>query len=251
MLVFFALTLWLALTSHASAQISPPGLGDTNTAAWFAVGARQDLDADQRRQSMTYVGVGSVSHQGNDADPLRTPAIVVLNEEVSDRFARHWQYSLAVSYRRRHGTEGVEQELRSYTRFAHIAEQGRFKVTHTVRPELRTFLNTRFQPLDEALELRLRFRSQLSVALDRAREQHLIGSAELLAATTRARGLRRWTELGYRESRFCLYYALARERWPCTLHVGYMNDLIGRGSELRDVHYLALDISWNNPFGKP
>jgi hypothetical protein len=242
--------IWLVLCgvcSSASAQISPPGLGAAQTAGWLALGARQDLDARDRRESMTYVGLGAVSDI-EGADPLRRPAIVVVNQELYDQFAPQWTYSLALSYRRQNEYEEGhvalrQRELRVYGRFSHVCKRGRFKLTDTLRPEARNF----FGGAEETFQFRLRARAQLAVAVDRAGQHRVLGSAEALGALNRTPA--QWSAFRYTESRFCLYYSLDRE--PVAFNVGYMNNLLGRGAQLIDVHYLAFDITWKNPFGKP
>ncbi|HEX5660296.1 MAG TPA: hypothetical protein VFX59_24040 [Polyangiales bacterium] len=243
--IVLGLSMWCAT---ASAQISPPGLGEAETATWVAAGVRQQLDA--RRASMTYAGAGAVNEH---LELPNEPAILVVNEELYDKFAEHWVYSLALSYRRQNEYslhEAVErrQEVRFYGRLSNVLQAGRLKLSSTFRPELRTFYTTSFAPDDEPLQLRFRVREQLAVRLDTNGVHHVIGSAEVLSSIAKAR---RWGELAYRESRFCLYYSLDREQWPVVLNVGYMNDLIGRGSAVADVHYLAFDVTWENPFGKP
>lgn len=83
----------------ASAQISPPGLGLANSASWFAVGVRQELDTLKAWQSVTYIGIGRKSNPDN-YNPLAKPAILVMNQEFYHQFHHHWQYSFALSYRR-------------------------------------------------------------------------------------------------------------------------------------------------------
>jgi hypothetical protein len=245
------LVVTLLWSVPVAAQISPPGLGDAKTAAWIAAGVRQDLDAVERRESMTYVGVGAVREGFGVPDQ---PAIVVVNEEIYDRFHEHWTYSYALSYRRQKQyslqDDSVErrQELRFYGRFSNVLQAGALRLITTFRPELRTFYTPGFARAEEPLEFRFRVRSQFAMRLDTAGVHRLIGSAEVLSSIAKAS---HWGDLGYRESRFCVYYSLDRASWPVTLNVGYMNDLLGRGDKLADVHYVALDVIWENPFGKP
>src|SRR5262245_2042665 len=86
------------------AQISPPGLGETNTASWLAIGIRQSLDTASKKQSVTYVGNGTISGFGT-GNPFQKQAILVINEEFYNQFQQHWQYSVAVSYRRQNQYE--------------------------------------------------------------------------------------------------------------------------------------------------
>jgi hypothetical protein len=72
-----------------------------------------------------------------------------------------------------------------------------------------------------------------------------VGMRCFLNSIARPRG-----EFAYRKSRFCLYCSPDREPWAVVLNVGYMNDSIGRGSAMADVHYLAFAVTWVNPFGR-
>jgi len=240
----------------AAAQITPPGLGEVGTAAWTALGVKQTLDGARRREYVGYLGVGSTSRPDGHS-PYGRPAILVLNQELYDHFHPRWLYALALSYRRQNELalhDGVAhevhlQELRLYGRYALVLARRRVHGQLTFRPELRGFVGGDFSPVEQPFQLRLRLKAQAGVALDRAGAHRLIGSAEALASVARDRtAASRFTELAYRESRFALFYAIrARER--VVVDVGYMNDLLGCGAQRIDVHYLALDVVWLNPFG--
>lgn len=253
---------WLFLecfSMRAQAQLSPPGLGPAHTASWFATGIRQDLDAAQRWESMTYAGFGATS-QPDDYNPLQRPALFVLNQEFYDQYAKSWLYSFAVSYRRQNEYEGTspygaadpsfKHELRFYGRYSHALSISRFKLVSTLRPELRTFYSPDLGA-QEFLQFRARFRSQGKWQLDEKGVHRIIASAEVLASIGKTHTHSGWTDFGYRETRFCLYYSLSVPSWPFVIDIGYMNDLLGTARPLTDVHYLAFDITWDNPFGTP
>jgi hypothetical protein len=231
-------------------------MGEANMAAWTAVGLRQSLDAEARRVSMTYVGVGSVSGRHDD-NPVGRAAIFVLNEELYDQFDKHWLYSVALSYRRQDAAEGPAwqrrrvQELRAYARLSSVLTSERLKLLNTVRPEVRGFVRPDFGPSEEPLQLRFRLKTQLTWQLDAAGQHRLIGGAEELASIAHAQGRAAWTDFDYRESRFSVFYALSSRRLPLVVDVGYMNNLLGHHGALVDVSYVSLDVVWLDPFGKP
>lgn len=250
-----ALLLWLVHTSGAHAQITPPGMGSAETAAWSALGLRQALDAHHRREYLGYVGLGSTSDQ-HDVNPLAHANIFVFNHELYDRFHDSWQYSLAASYRRQNSEKGVGnslreerlQELRLYARFARVWEHARWKALATIRPELRIFSTPSFGPAAEPLQLRLRFKAQLATKLDMRGHQRVLVAAEVLSAIAMGHSPAPvWSEFGYRESRFSLFYAFTYDD-HLIIEVGYMNNLIGDQRPLVDVHYLAFDLVWVDPF---
>ncbi|MDF7817082.1 DUF2490 domain-containing protein [Runella sp. MFBS21] len=243
------------------AQISPPGLGTAHTAEWFAIGIRQDLDTTKNKswQSMSYIGLGRKSNPDN-FDPFYKPAIIVINQEFYHQFHPHWQYSLALSYRRQdeylekppysHDNEPLEQEFRVYSRLSYLLQTSRIKFTPTLRQEFRKFYTTHFKNLDEILQLRSRFRLQVTFNLDAKKIHRLIAGSEYLFAVSKKTATNAWTNFKYRESRFSLYYSLSPPKIPLVFSMGYMNNIIGVSSPL-SVHYAAFDVVFQNPFKRP
>lgn len=251
----FTVFFWL---THLSlfAQISPPGLGNAHDASWLAIGIRQRLDTAAHKQLVSYVGLGRISSP-DDYNLLEKSSILVINNEYYNLFRKHWQYSLAVSYRRQNEYVGstsdekaeslVKQEFRWYVRYSFVQNYKRLKWVSTYRQEFRKFFTKDFNDWEENYQLRSRFRSQLTFRLDRRKVHHLVTTAEALFSISRASD-QSWSSFEYRESRFCLYYNYAPEKSALVFSIGYMNNLIGKSS-LTDVHYLALDIIWSDPFG--
>ncbi len=237
-------------------QISPPGLGKANSASWFAVGIRQEMDTVEGSgwQSMTYVGVGRKSTP-TSINPLQKSAILVLNQEFYHQFHKNWQYSVALSYRRQdeyqkdapfyHDRPNIEQEFRLYGRIAHTFKFNRVKLVPTLRQEIRKFYTPDFKNPEEALQLRTRFRLQLKVNLDKSKQHRLIIGSEQLFATSR--DFDSWSNFTYKESRFTLYYSLSPKNIPLIFNLGYMADLIGYQHPY-NVNYVAFDVIIENPF---
>lgn len=256
-----ALLLLLACTwawsSGAAAQITPPGLGEANTAYWMALGVRQDLGLRERWESMSYAGFGSISHP-NNYNLFEKPAIFVLNQEIYDHFRKDLAYSFALSLRRQwlykdelpfeEDDPAARVEFRMYGRFLHTLHFGDVQIENAVRPELRTFY-----PRDageEVLQFRLRLRTKAQWAVDSAHVHRLLGSAEVLSSMEKERDMS-FGNFEYRESRFCLYYSYSPANLAWVFDIGYMNNLLGSSRPLVDVHYLAIDVTWKNPFGEP
>lgn len=243
----------------AQAQISPPGLGNANTASWIAIGVRQRLDTANHKQSVTYVGVGRISNP-DDENPFKKSAIIVINEEFYNQFHKHWQYSVALSYRRQNEYEdvapyekqsngnGLKQEFRVYGRFSYILRTKNWKLVSTYRQEFRKFYTSSFKDWEENYQLRSRFRVQLTRSLDRNKKHNLVASAEALFSISKESN-KEWTDWDYHESRFCFYYSFIPLKSSLVVSIGYMNNLIGKYGSLSDAHYMALDIIWNDPFG--
>lgn len=243
----------LIICTTAMAQLSPPGMGETNTAFWSAVGVKQEIR--KKNTSITYVGFGRISGN-NGNDPLDMPSIFVLNQEFYHKLNSNWKYSFAVSYRRQHDyDEGsdmqkwatIKQEFRVYGRLHYTADLGNVKWTTTLRQEARKFYTDDFAQVPDRLQFRTRAKTQLIVPLDGDGENTLAGSAEALFSITNDND-EGWGDLEYKESRFCLYYCLSPKGLHVTFDIGYMNDLIGYGSHTADANYLAMDIIVQDPF---
>jgi hypothetical protein len=244
--------LWFSLKG----QISPPALSNTNTSAWAAFAIRQSFDSLSQKQSITYIGKGTMSHPTN-GNPFEKQGILVINEEFFHQFRPNWQYSVALSYRRQHeytdlppygpDLPPLRQEMRLYGRFTYLWKGRRLRFAATVREDFRKFFTPDFHHWDETFQLRSRLRTQLGLQLDREKIHRLSLSAEALFATSYFLSTRSWSPFSYREMRLCLYYSIDPADFPLTFNFGYMNNLVGR--RFHTAHYLAMDIIWENPFG--
>lgn len=246
--------------SSSNAQISPPGLGKSNNASWFAFGIKQALDTVHKKESTTYIGIGRKSTP-DDNDPFNKMAVLVLNQEFSNRYAKHWQYSYAVSYRRQNEYEStapydaadpsIKQEFRIYGTYAYLTGSNKLKWKTTFRQEFQKFFNPDFTKSYEDYRLRTRLKTQLNLDLGTEKIHRLIASAEVLFSTSKKfKPTNEWTNFEYKDSRFGLYYQITPRDIPFTFDFGYGYNLIGKGSKTSGVNYLAIDVVWNNPFGK-
>lgn len=252
----------LGFTGYAvKAQISPPGLGEANTAFWGAFGIRRKLDSLGKKQALSYIAVGRKSSPDND-NLFSKQAIFVLNHEVYHSFAPHQQYSYAVSYRRQneyrsiapYDKEGTEQEFRLYGRYAYSFNMGSsWKWKNTVRQEFRKFFDADFHNAEENFQLRTRLKSQVTYNLSEKDSQKLALSVEGLFSTSYMNEPERhWTPFGYKEMRIALYYMFNIPNSPFSMDIGYMDDLINgsHSASKGGVHYLAADLIWNLPYHK-
>ncbi|MES2487598.1 MAG: DUF2490 domain-containing protein [Bacteroidota bacterium] len=229
------------------AQLSPPGLGETNTAFWQAVGVKQQLN--DNNALLVYAGLGRIS--GPDSNnPINNADIGVFNAEVYHKLSSHLKYSYALSYRRQNHFDytladyahspSVTQEFRGYGRLAYTLKDAHAKYSLTLRQELREFYDESFSAQSNELQLRTRFKAGVTVPLDN-HGNGLTGTAEALFSISDEPNLG-WDHFGYKESRFCLYYTYAPASAPVIFDIGYMNDLMGHGHELTDASYLAVDV---------
>lgn len=250
---FLALIFCFIFSIKAFAQLTPPGLGETNTAFWSAIGVSQKLN--EKNSSKTYFGTGYISGTESE-DPFNAPSIMVLNQEFYHKLNSKWQYSYALSYRRQHEYDeqfdkpeevDVRQEFRAYGRFSYTTHIGSLKWSTTVRQEVRKFYSDIFAQVENSLQLRTRLKTQLFFPLDHDSHNSLIGSAEALFAVANDHN-EGWDSPEYKEARFCVYYSYSPESMPVTFDVGYMNDLIGNGHDTVDASYIAMDIIIKDPF---
>lgn len=249
----FTLFLSLTFSINTLAQLSPPGLGETKTAFWSAIGVSQKLD--EKNTSKTYFGSGYISGM-KENDPFAMPSIIVVNQEFYHKLNQKWKYSYALSYRRQHEYDevfnkaedaGIRQEFRVYGRLAYTVPLGRMKWTTILRQEVRKFYTEDFAQVENGLQLRTRLKTQMNLPLSNDDENNLMGSVELLFAMAKDSN-KGWTAPEYKEARFCLYYSYSPESMPVTFDIGYMNDLIGNGHDTVDASYLAMDIIIKDPF---
>lgn len=255
-LPLWALLLGVAVSSYS--QISSPGLGTANTANWFAFALRQGLDSAGLRQSVTYMGIGSMSDPDH-YNPFSKDAIYVINQEFYNKLGKNWQYSVALSYRFQkeyektapyyETSEGAKQEIRLYGRLSYTIHFNKLKWVNTLRGDVRTFYTLHFGQWNEPFELRTRLRSQLMVPF--SKQRRIVASAEALFATSQQLvPEKKWSAFSYTESRLCLYYSAYLFDLPLVVDIGYMNNLLGY-EKVIDVHYLMMDLIWENPFGDP
>ena len=255
----FLAVIFMTVITSSYAQLSPPGLGNANNASWFAFGIKQSLDTISHNVSTTYIGIGRKSSP-DESNPFSKMAILVLNEEISNRYKEHWEYSYAISYRRSNLYESsapyeelnpsIEQEFRVYGRYSYLTGNSRIKWKNTFRQEFRKFYTPDFSNTDENFQLRTRLKTQLNINLEPTSVHQIIGSAEALFAISKDNyPENEWSKFKYKEARLGLYYSLSPPDIPFTFDFGYMHNLIGK-SDVINVDYIAFDVVWKNPFGK-
>lgn len=236
-----------------SAQFSPPALGKTNIASWFAIGVKQDINKQGNISSTTHFGFGRISNP-DDYSLFKKPSIYVINQEVTHRFKKHWKYSVALSYRWQNKYKAIQpyeldtpkarQEIRVYSRVSYLNSLKKATYSLDYRPEVRFFYNPNFSSAEQQTQFRSRFRGKVSFNLNSSNTHKIIASTELLFSSTLTNS---WNNIEYKETRFCLYYSYLLHEQRITFNIGYMNNLLDK-SPITDVNYLAFDILVNNPF---
>lgn len=252
----YILSILFLFSISLKAQITPPGLGDTNAASWYAMGLRQKLNDDANFESMTYIGVGLKSGEDN-YDINSKLAIVVINQEFYHHIKNNWKVSYAVSYRNQKdyfkdentnvNQTKVQQELRLYSRLSYSTSIGKVKLTQTARQELRKFVDNNWKNIDKSIQLRSRLKTQVALTVDRSKQHTLTAGAESLFSMSRTDETKKWDKLKYKEARFTLFYTYRPKDTPVAISVGYMNNLI-KNKSTHSVHYASFDLVWEDPF---
>jgi len=250
-LIFF---IFFSYNMHA--QISSPGLGDGNTASWFALGLRQNLNKKDNIQLMTYMGMGLKSTPQNTMQ-LSKPAIFVVNQEMYHQLNNHWEGSCAISYRKQYEylpnkitsekLTTIQQEFRVYARMAYTFKISNIKLKQTLRQEFRRFVDDHWKNTNEPLQLRTRFKSQVSINLEPTQQHQLTAGAEILFAISKKQQTIQFSPLKYKEARFSAFYTYKPKNTQIAMSVGYMNNLIHEKFPY-SVHYASVDVVWINPF---
>lgn len=249
--------VWLMvvlLRIHATAQISPPGLDDTNVAVWSAVAIRQKLSPHW--ELTAYVGSSRQSDPDNLA-VFKKQAICVINEETTVRINQKFSLSLCASYRiqNRYNTAypygssdpEVKNEERYYFRFYLYEDIGKTKLTLSFRPELRLYSSVNhhaWSPIDE--ELRFRVKVQASVPLRKSSNQFIVAN-EVLSTTDHTKGLTsdHWTSYSLTEDRLSTFF---RHSFGHVItDVGVMHQIKFDG---KYIPHLSFDVILKNPFAK-
>ena len=251
----YILAFFFLITLTVFGQVSPPGLGGGDAATWFALGLRQDINAKQNTESMTYLGIGAKTEDHNNRY-LNKPAIFVLNQEFFHEINKNIDLSYALSYRRQmeydyneinhpiHTT--IQQEFRIYGRIAYTFKIGNVKFKQTARQEFRRFFDQNFKNTPEPFQLRSRLKSQVSFYLDHPNRHKLTAGAEALFSNSQSQKNNDWTGFKYKEARFTFFYTYTPQNTPLAFSLGYMNNLIEKNTT-HSVHYTSLDIVWENP----
>ena len=244
----------LFLTSYLQAQLSPPGMGDVEEAAWFAMGLKQPLNKEKSVESMTYFGVGFTNENELDKS-LDKPSIVVINQEFYQHLNNNWKLSYAVSYRNQWENNidsgslqrEKQHEMRLYSRISYSTNLGKVKLTQTARQEARKFVDENWKNTENHFQLRSRVKTQAAVNLDQHNEHALTAGVEILFSTSKNKLSNQWSQFKYKESRLTFYYTYHPKEVPVAISLGYMNNLIEKKSS-HSVHYASFDVVWEDPF---
>lgn len=254
----FPLLLACLLCVELSAQISPPGLDDTNTAVWGAVGFLQNFG--KKWSTTFYVGT-SFDSNPNNISPIQRPAIAVINQESLYKFNNHWQIALCTSYRTQNeyneenpfeaSDPSLRKEIRYYLRMYYrntILKKG--SIYYAFRPEYRTFFDHWDPWSPVAVELRLRYKAQASYPINESKSNQIVVGNEILTTTDDVKdgaGHSHWSHYKMTEDRFTTYFKHIFSKPEVILNVGIMHQI---KTDHQYIAHLAFDVIWQNPFSK-
>lgn len=238
------------------AQISPPGLDEARDAVWAAVGTTQQWR--DHWQTTIYLGGSRQSPSGNFSLFNRF-AIGVVNLEQGYRFNEHWQLSGCLTYRTQNiynddapPATGIptREEWRYYARLYYRHQVKRVGFNWSFRPEYRTFFSNSkgWDPVPQ--QLRIRFKVQASIPLNKSGTNQFIVANEWLTVTDHRIHTgenRHWTPYKFSEDRVTTYFRHTFKKPSLVFDAGLMYQL--RPNENAIVH-LAFDIIFVDPFGK-
>jgi len=240
------------------AQISPPGLDDTNAAFWTAVGISQKIS--DRWSFAVYAGAARESNPDNYSLVLK-PAIFVVNQETQYQFDQHWSLSLCASYRTQNryeeeapydeATPEIRKEARYYSRLYFKEKTGRVGLTFSFRPEFRTYYAEHghvWRPINE--EMRFRLKGQASVPLNKSNTNQFIVANEVLSATDHLKDNRahHWTHYAFTEDRLSTYFRHTFSQPAIIMDLGVMHQIKSTGQY---IPHLAFDLIFQNLLWKP
>jgi hypothetical protein len=252
----------LIFSSAAFAQISPPGMDDTNAVAWGAVGITQQIS--KKWLITAYVGAARESDP-NNWSLLHKPAIFVLNQETQYLFNDRWQLAICSSFRKQNryieeepftsSDPSLRNEARYYLRLYYRNTLGKMNITYSFRPELRFFYDTHWNHWSAAPEeLRIRFKIQINIPLNAAKTNQFVFANEWLSATDEKRsgeGHLYWSTYNFTEDRFTTYLRHVIKKPSLIVDIGLMQQFKFSKDKNDYIPHLAFDLIFQNPFGKP
>jgi len=250
------------LSELASAQISPPGLDDTNVVLWGAVGFNQQLG--QKWSVTAYVG-GSRESNPNNLSVLHKQAIFVVNQETQYQFNSHWQLSFCSSLRFQNiykedapylsDDPDLRNEIRYYLRLYYRQTVGKIGLTYSFRPEYRGFYEPDWSTwASRPVELRFRLKIQANVPLNSSKTNQFIIGNEWLSVTDDKRnseGNLYWSTYAFTEDRVTTYFRHVFKKPSLIVDVGYMHQILVQQGKIGYIGHFAFDLIFQNPFGKP
>lgn len=263
-LFFYSSFLIFVLLIHpiAHAQISPPGLDNTNTVLWGSVGIDQNFG--KKWFSRTYAG-GSRFSDPNNMSLLKKQAIYVIEQQTYRTFNKHWQLGFCISLRGQNmysedppydsEIPSLRREIRYYMRLYYRHQVGKLSFAYSLRPEWRNFYSPDWSNYyTQPKGLRYRAKAQVSIPLNVEKTNSLIFMNELLFVEKQKRqpnGSLAWTPFALSEDRICVYFRHEFEKEKITFDIGVMQQLNFTKGVLQDdfVHF-AFDILFIDPFTK-
>lgn len=257
---FLVLIFSIIKCTISFSQITPAGLGRTNTAFWTVVSVRQDLDTARKWQSVTYIGYSSVSGQ-DDYDPFKNKGILVLNQEFYQQVHKNIQLSYALSYRNQYEYEEEApydprdpeffREFRLYTRITAMHTTPRARLAFTTRFDFRTFTTPDWQTHRETFQFRTRFRGQLTINFTKDKVHRGIFAAEALISTRYSEiPQKRWSPYAYKDARMAATYSFSPPNHPIMYNTGFMFNVIDTGVNTFVATFFNVDIVIKNLFKK-
>lgn len=260
--MFFVVLLFSVLFgSSLYAQISPPGMDDTNAVLWGAAAVSQQIGKSWMVSA--YAGIARESDPDNWS-LLRKQAIFVINQQTRYLLSKKWQLAFCSSLRKQKiylDTEpysvddpSLRNELRYYLRLYYRTNTGRFNLTYSFRPELRNFYDNKWNHWHSSPEeLRIRFKVQATLPLNKERSNQMILANEWLSATDEKRnnnGELHWSSYVFTEDRLSMYW---RHVFGTHLifDLGLMHQLKFADGHVQYIKQLAFDFIYQNPFGIP
>jgi hypothetical protein len=244
------------------AQISPPGMDDTNAVTWGAAGISQQVG--KKWAVKVYAGTARESDPDNWSF-LHKQAILVVNQETQYRFNKKWQLALCSSLRKQNrymaeepytaSDPSLRDELRYYLRLYYRTTAGKFNIAYSLRPELRFFYDNRGNHWSSSPEeFRLRFKIQASMPLNNDKSNQVIVTNEWLGAMDEKRnseGELRWSRYVFTEDRLTMYWRHVFKNMRLIFDIGIMHQVKFADKQVEYIPHLAFDFICLNPFGIP
>lgn len=247
--------LFLIFTQVAKAQIAPPGLGsNTRANLWMAVGIQQRLDSSAKWSSSTYLGFATQSSVDN-MNVFERMGIFIVNETVKYRFGGGWNVSGALSYRRQQEYaktppyQPKSNPFRQEMRYSlGVSKNWDHKWELDLKQEFRKFYDPGFRDWKEPTVWRTRLKLQRRFTIKSIPNWSVNTAVEMLISAGYLTKEQNWEPYAYKETRVTCFLNYQPSGSPVSYHLGYMLDLLHENQLEKPVHYLSLNIIFNDLF---
>ncbi|MCO5268431.1 MAG: DUF2490 domain-containing protein [Brumimicrobium sp.] len=251
--------LILIFPIYTYAQITPSGVGVTQSAAWIAIGIHQKIykkEQETKWTSESVIALGRMSYP-NKTNSFKRPSIFTIRQDFKYSIGSQLNISIGVNYYTKYNYESTypyhqkavpfKHEIKTSSGIAYDIPIHFLTITPSLKQEFGQYFNPDFSYYTEQFRARTRARVKLKFNLTKDKKHAVILISEQLFSSTKQFISTKWSPFLYKDSRFSIYYSHTFTKQSIQLDIGYMHHLVGYYKP-SSIHHFAIDIIWKNPF---